>query len=666
METAMFDETTVHAGPPPNLAAYLTNGFNAKRFDFAGMPIFGPLTYTQAQKVDYGLLQSVYGVPDGYHVDGVAAFFTTTKKKAIQSDSDFEQTFSFGLSAEGEVRRMTAKVSASVSSQLKMSGKLFHSVNQEYFLSFSIQTVCRIERARDAQGTPDKPAGDAFMAAANKLPKTPASDADWNQYFAFFDLYGTHFLLSGHMGGYFMTETKTDKLIVQDRSAAEIAAAIEAGVSVTVASGSFKVDSAYSQNKFLSDMAESMTTRYECRGGLFSTEVRPWVISVFRNPILLPGVDGMCEPVMASIAEVFPKDRQTAAKTALRRYLGDGRILGDSVEVPLNAVKTSVSGGLLTAQAHADKKGVAQLVASINPKIASWLPDIRGSVHNDPDSLDYLSVAQLVVPVGSSGVEQLVTLPRNSSSAGVVSGFAEFVPLENPWVAGACMIPASSDPMGGAGPVKPKAGETWNNATYKPRTDAMLLVTAFARDQGARGYVTLKDENNTVVAGCAVHLEMQNKSRQYTEFASFAVPVRGGVTYKLSATNSSANTEFTATQFGFTNGIGLAAASAREPAITYEAESDGFLIGCIGDGKIEATEKQAVLTLLSGGERGELVARASSPAAAMAAKTWIFYGTAVLPVRRGEHYRAMLDTPSASAKPDCFLTFVPLTASVPK
>jgi hypothetical protein len=636
---------------PPNLITYITNGFNVKTGDFVGAPIF-VVPADSGQTVSFGLVHKDYAIPAGFMVDGIASFKTASENTLLHSEADFKAEFTLALSLKGGGSFRKIGLSAGLSGNLGLSGHYFHSLDEERFVSYAVQTVCQVERlsaksaAVEQHGpfTYDVDGVTENFSDATKALSSTSTPSQWN---AFFDTYGTHILIRGSLGGVFLVQTSTEKLEVQSDFAAEIGASMETGFNAKVASGSFDIAGSLKGSAYFDDVLSKAITRYSCRGGTFSTDVHYWVQSCFHNPVLVPGIHGLPAPVVASIAELFPTATQSAAEAALRQYLLDGHILDTPVVQNLNQAYVPEISSLVSANmtVPANVGGYISLKSASDNVAQQTVSNQQPFVSDDTSA----PLGSLLAPI-RAGLSYAAEL-SNASVTGSIYAY----PMLNPTTFESAIGPAvnlNDIHLSSMGTLQKTSDPV------SPPSDGILVVIANEGNDLNYGAIALLDQSNssTIAAtGCF----------SGSKYTSFSAPVCKNKSYVLegSITYQADTAIAFYPKFYPLVGVSFGEPEQIKPGIVYPATTDGLLVGYLRYGTIGGP----VLASLScySGPVASAEALAKSP---FTASTSIdgskvqAAGSVTKPVRRGEYFTAVLTQNSVigSYPLDCGLLWYPL------
>ena len=306
------------SGMPPATADMWQGGFNLGTLSFRTAPVFD-LQFTREQFIkiaDYGGQNLYYQVPDNVMVDQRGCTATHHTASSLQTESDFENEFGVSVDASDS----DDFVDCSVDSSFSFKGSLFSDVTKTYEVSFF---VCKssgfrvYETARLAT---------AFVSAVqNAIAK--ANTATWT---ALFDLYGTHYITRGDMGGFYSIQTTTDTTVYEKSTSEDMHAAFKADFDDVISSGSLSIAAYSSNSSFYSTNASSTTIDSYSRGGILrggynTGTLDDFALSCEFKPALLAlNVPGVCnQPVFATLSSLFSDqpDTQKAIKAAIDAYL---------------------------------------------------------------------------------------------------------------------------------------------------------------------------------------------------------------------------------------------------------------------------------------------------------------------------------------------------------
>jgi hypothetical protein len=290
------------------------------------------------------------------------------------------------------------------------------------------------------------------------------------------------------------------------------------------------------------------------------------VQSCFRNPILVPGIQGISQPVLAPIAELFAEAQQPIVEQALRQYVFDKQILGEMKRLNFNQSYWSDTNELVCVNLTAVQGswGWAQVkfISSAAAGGACSVDNVAGENADLPAS----SFLQVTYDGSNFSVNTVTSGGDTSSDAAPIGGSVLAFPLENPWKPGLC--------LGASEPISVASGY------YTFPTDGLLeMFVSWNSGQGSVGWADTRDPAGNVVGACSVNNNNAASVQQYIPFATYTIPVLANTQYSFATQSSSGAPSFHPFFLPFTNGLAFGTACAVQAGVTQYAQTDGLLVG---------------------------------------------------------------------------------------
>lgn len=384
----------------PELTGVVRNGFNMKRGDTLGSPIF-QLSFEDGNQLAWGSSCSsdsttaahLRSYPDQVVASAGTRLYQVQQSQFIENQAEYDSRFS--LSAAADVSGVS--FNASLNSSLLYHGNLFQRQASTYALNIYCQEILSFRRRlkpADLRKARVTALTQEFEDALAQLPTT--FQGNETQYFQFLDRFGTHYVASGSLGGMVVLETAISESALRQTSLESVQLSISAGYDSMISSGKFRTDIAIQSSQFLQKNRESVEIQLTALGGVFNEEITTWSDSLYGGSsiLLLKMPGGTPIITLQSIALLADgSDRQAQLEAATRRYLLlpeplDG-LLGTGIAVTTNRVFPAglIEGGGFVVGQLAAPPGT---VPPIDVANQSWgtisvftAPDVEG----DPTEL---------------------------------------------------------------------------------------------------------------------------------------------------------------------------------------------------------------------------------------------------------------------------------------
>jgi len=626
--------------PPPNCMPYLTNGFDPLQSSFLTQPIF-QLTYANGTQSQFNSVTC--SIPDGVVFMERTAFGYSNSEHFMRTVSDFKYSFSVAVSAglHGQ------KYSGSFSSKLTYGASFFSDVTKEYFLTFASQQCYSILRdcsAAQASLT------SGFSADLTALPATITSSSDYQAYAAFFQKYGTYFLVSGVFGGYMAKATTISKSVVKTADHMKLQAAISGSFQTEIGKVTGSASASYSDSQYLDQYQDDMSSTISAVGGTYAPDhPAAFFASCYSNPVLLLGLGtaGLSPTILPLSALAATMDAAT------RVYLNTPHIsTPDPVQAStLNQYDVDT---ILTAYTNYAVDGArGYTTGSVGPADAMAVPCAYASGHLYGQDQRYANMASLAMPVQQGSRAELAqTTTFGNPAEALFQSFA------------LGRADGGSSVLGATSSLTVAAGAP---LTQTAASDGFLLVSLVRGGSGARGSATVR-VGGLLRGAASIHYYPGDDVHYPQE--SVLVPICNGETFTVTCDTTFGDVTYAAQWTPLSGPLSFLPA---QPMLSYgppqpsdlpktvsNVPTDGFLVFLIDGRDCGQTIGFGTIEM---GPTGT----ALGPDAAMAATsvnfypgadTWLGCNSAVLPVPKGWSYNVTFNY--SFAQPSVALWWVPL------
>lgn len=629
----------------PQLSNYVRNAFNTKDGNFLSKPIFKETTNNQ-ETVRWDGRDEV--IPDQISASAASYHDEVKSTLLMASKSDYDRQFSMSLGAEYS----GVTFSGSVNSNYLYHGNLFTQKNSSYGLNFFMQRVLEFERkpveASDLE--------DSFVAAIQKLPTDLDTGNAIEQYFDFFDAYGTHYLKSGTMGGQIVMETRVDNSLIKSSTQHEVSAAISAGYSGVVANGSLNASAAYSSNDFLEQNRDKTDISLHVMGGIYTSDsesITEWARSIYETPSLLLSCPTsptrqysvlVCITDLVAIAGAAERVADNI-RVAIQEYIVsdayDDGLLGLPTEIHARHVYHQQLGAAIVlgmVSRKGNEQGARSILTAYNTEqqqcdipraMASQIFWTQGDVQ--------VPVTSLALPVPLRSYYDIADNHTSSVIADTKLSVVEF----------------GDDALDVLGPWT----EVPIDTLFKPEQDGFVVAYVdWNGVEGTRAAIEgIVGDDKQVIAGASQH--RYGASSEFIPCNSFCMPVKEGQSIDIKLKKTSGSPVAKAFYIPLSKTVAcLGEMKPRKRNTTYEAQEDGFLLAYL-DASHDGD--RGVVHLKHGETEGELETTvATSVHFYKASDTWVPQNSALLPVVKGRLYRAQFE--STAGNTDCYLHWFPL------
>ena len=449
------------------------------------------------------------------------------------------------------------------------------------------------------------------------------------------------------MGGTVVMETSVDDSLVESLSEQEITAGIQAGYDGIVNSGKLSVETAFNNSQFLRTHREKVSVRLDVVGGVLSSEddIHQWHNSIFDTPSILfntPNVNNNFTELVAISALVGQAglDDRIARNinSLIKAYmipaeLRDG-LLTQAIPVDFNRVSDAKRGdGFYVASVKKKSNGdrgyiKAFSAAGGNPSILRATASQHFFTHED-DVDHQVPSAALTMPV-----------PKNHASTVVDTATA----LEPDYSLNFIGLGDVDDSILGEYQ-KINLDQTY---TFEQPGFVVAYIDWGGAD-GSRGYIVGQQQLPGIdhmidIVGASEHNFVGSDIIVPTN--SFYMPVPAGnsvrVAFFVSAITAIAEAFF----IPITNElVELKPVAFRNPDLTYQAQTDGFLTAMLFPrftGQFEDGDRGHVDIYSSPDPNFTGVAPLASTSIHFfgGSDTIVPYGSATIPVAKGNYYKA--------------------------
>lgn len=670
----------------PGINNYMRTGFNASTGTACNEPLFN-FTYSDNNTVAYGPsgAQHNYFYPDNCAVTTVTSAVGIQTENTFTSSSEFQSKFSIDTSASGS--GMLEELSVSASASLGVTGTHFQynwSDNEYFFCSFKCQTY---SVTRNGIGA----VSDILTEALQNLP----TDGGYAEFAAFFDQYGTHYIVSGNFGGQATTITSLDKSQLTSQESSSITSSLSTHFGTIFDSANFSETSLYDSSNIEQSYRSALSTHFGCVGGIIGAGETQYEISCFDNPALLftPQQAGTGQLTLAPITNLVAASGITnvaaieaAMKTALNQYLRPSGMSNNPLFTPLTVIAPSdqvpqATDGFVVAtiNCYADNGARGTFTGTAQSSNGTATATAVCSAHYYISGNRWVYSTSYMLPVQGGG--------SSDSQPGTTCDMPTYAVYQTSFQLGS----TTSFFAGEWQPITLNAAAENSGATtdYTAPSDGFLLVNA-AASGGSRGYITVNNRNESTHINFFGHsLSVPNDAsllgaaavHDYTSGdvwypnESFCIPVKNGTPLLISTANTSGTAVFSAQFLSLDSSVlELGNAATKQENTVYQATTDGFLV-CIlnasqngdrGSAELLCTDRpQTYLNpYLSNAQPGQIPDAAIRQASTSvhnypSANEYMQWNTVVLPVPKGWSYCA--STGSTSGNTNFNTYFVPVT-----
>ena len=606
---------------PPGMRIPVSNGYNAQKAKFTEKAIFTP-SFSNGRMVKYGASQtgkSSYAIPDHIVFKKPWRVSSSGNTVVLRKKEDYDKYFSAPIKAE--YAGLTFADAAQ--SDLAFHGSLFTESERSYIVSFVSRLIYSIQRTGADELTQE------FSDALAGLPAEFAAGAKSQQdFFSFFDSFGTHYLKTGRFGGFMAMEASITNPLFEKLKEAEIVAGVKSGFGALVKSGKMDDGIAYRASKFLGRYKDQIYINIYTGGGVRRDSIRGYLQTISARPILLTNTSAFGKTEFICFDTLIKDEaKRKAFNKAVESYISGG----DSSGSAIGAGKIQDMGGVYRTPADSLVLGTLKTAASGQAEFrvfsddSSALSTMRGccSVSNYPSFSGKL--------IGSQVCHASFLLPVRRGNYYAVkkesmSGAPDYQFLEY------SLLSRDTPAIGEWQPIV-------TDAPVKAESDGFIIATIdCVRNLGSQGaifgQISFDAKNFWDVAAASAC----RSNEPYTCFASrqsFCMPVRKGESYIVKTEIKNSKPEYQAFWAPLEEQISLFQAPVlRLRDSVYKAHSDGLLTvlakgsGSDGLGHIEVRMSSELSSLDS-----TPVAQTSVHAPV------IIYNSIAVPVHKGYYYK---------------------------
>lgn len=655
----------------PGLQQVIQCGYNSVRGNFAGEPVFA-LTFTSGRTVDYGPYgeSKTYLVPDGVGINLATSVFESSTCEVLETTSDYDSYFSASMS--GSMSYMS--YSASVSSSLAFRGSLFQKTSTTYAVNFGGNKVYAAQR--NLLGSLDS----SFASALGALPLDPSTPSGREAYFAFFDLYGTHYFADGTFGAYYTMQTEIEETLYEESSEQDITAAVDAAYNSATSSGKMSVSVQSTNSSFLQENSSSFAFKFFTNGGdgsAGSEDIATFNKSAYYNPIVLLDLTGFTpatvKPLSDLIAQGSEHDARVDAFTnALHDYIdlacdAEGLIASPRA---MNAaeVYTATNDGFVLGyiqrgvdssgnQTDGDRAYLTCAMDIVNSS-SDTPKTIRGaaSMHYDSRDDSRIWCSSFATPVRKGDRWQATyKITKKSPTAAVT-----FVPLTLP-----------DDVAFGS-------WQTLSPATYTMTQPGFVvgIVDCYnSSGNDTRGYLQAMlqlQPDTPLQIGTATSAHYDPDSDDYVQTNSFCMPVPAGHTFSLLSVASKGTPSINAYWLPLTaTSCEVQSVQTSSVNVVHTADTDGFLLLFLNCGKDGSRGRVIAYTsdddslLADATTRSQLVPKAETSAHFdKDDDRWVPFQSVLVPIGKGLSFYA--DYAAVDGSPSVTAYWIPIVPKEPE
>ena len=613
----MSDKQTL----PPGMRIPVSNGYNALKAKFTNKAIF-TLSLSKRKAVRYGSSSegnSSCAIPDRIVFKKPWRGSSSSSTAVLRKKEDYDKYFSPPVKAE----YASLTFADAAQSDLAFHGSLFTESERSYIVSFISRLIYSIRRTGADELTQE------FSDALAGLPVEFVSGSKSQQdFFGFFDSFGTHYLKTGRFGGFVAMEASIANPLFEKLKEAEIVAGVKSGFGAIVKSGRMDAGIAYRASKFLGRYKDQICINIYTGGGARRDSIRGYFQTIPVRPILLTNTAAFGKTEFVCFDTLIKDEaKRKAFNKAVEAYISGGDSSGSAIGVG----KMQDMGGVYRTTADSLVLGTLKTSASGQAEFrvfsddSSALSTMRGccSVSNYPSFSGKLIGSQVchasfLLPVRRGNY---YSVKKESMSGSPDYQFLEYSLLSRDTPAIGEWQPIVTD-----APVK---------ATSDGFVIAIIDCVRNLGSQGAIfGQISCDAKNFSDVAAATAC----RSNEPYTCFASrqsFCMPVRKGESYIVKTEIKNAKPEYQTFWTPLSERIALFQSPvSRMRDSVYKAHSDGLLTvlakasGSDGLGHIEVRMASELNNLDS-----TPVAQTSVHAPV------IIYNSITIPVHKGYYYK---------------------------
>lgn len=265
----------------PVLNFYAGHGYNARKGYFQGEPVFA-LSHEKGQQVRWSGDGDYRLVPDQISALPALASHTWQDTLWLKNERDYEQEFSGMMRGEYTDVSWTGLNSSS----LLYQGRLFSQVGHIYGLNCHARQVMKFRRVHQFA---DPSLDPQFADAITGLPPALDSQDSLQEYFCFFNTYGTHYVTEGTLGGMIFMETAIKMPAAGNHEPSKIGKQLNLAFHGMLENNAFKASS----ENFVADLGDNLDqapdNQIDILGGqyIFDDGISGWVRSIYEMPALL-------------------------------------------------------------------------------------------------------------------------------------------------------------------------------------------------------------------------------------------------------------------------------------------------------------------------------------------------------------------------------------------
>ena len=613
----MSDKQTL----PPGMRIPVSNGYNALKAKFTDKAIFTP-SFSNGRTVKYGAAQtgkSSYAIPDRIVFKKPWRGSSSSSTIVLRKKEDYDKYFSAPVKAE----YASLTFADAAQSDLAFHGSLFAESERSYIVSFISRLIYSVQRSDADELTQE------FSDALAGLPSEFVSGGQSQQdFFSFFDSFGTHYLTAGRFGGFIALEASIANPLFDKLKEAEVVAGVKSGFGSLVKSGRMDAGIAYKASNFVGRYKDQISISIYTGGGVRRDSIRGYFQTLTAWPILLTNTSAFGKTEFVRFDTLIKDEaKRKAFNKAVEAYISGG----DSGGSAIGAGRIQDMGGVYRTPADSLVLGTLRTSASGQAEFrvfsddSSALSTMRGccSVSNYPSFSGKL--------IGSQVCHASFLLPVRRGNYYAVkkesmSGSPDYQFLEYSL----------------AGKEIPAIGE-WQpivtDAPVKAESDGFVIATIdCVRNLGSHGAIFGQISGDAKNFSDVAAASACRSNEPYTCFASrqsFCMPVRKGESYIVKTEIKNSKPEYQAFWAPLSERIALFQAPvSRMREGVYKAHSDGLLTvlvkasGSDGLGHIEVRMASELNNLDS-----TPVAQTSVHAPV------IIYNSITVPVHKGYYYK---------------------------
>ena len=265
----------------PVLNFYAGHGYNARKGYFHGEPVFA-LSHEKGQLARLGGENDCRLIPDQISALPAQASHTWQDTLWLENERDYEREFSGMMRGEYTDVSWTGLNPSS----LLYQGRLFSQGGHIYGLNCHARQIMKFRRVQQFAGPSLDP---QFVDAITGLPPALDSQDSLQEYFCFFNTYGTHYVTEGTLGGMIFMETAIKIPAAGHHELPEIGKRLNLAFHGMLESNTFKAGLENVVAGPADSLDQAPDNQVDILGGrhIFDDGISGWARSIHEMPALL-------------------------------------------------------------------------------------------------------------------------------------------------------------------------------------------------------------------------------------------------------------------------------------------------------------------------------------------------------------------------------------------